>query len=226
MLPTNFLESEINGLGSHARRAYRPMSDAVKTKTSPDAAKLYIFLNFDAQKNISIQNGTYLRKKSQLLRDGQNGHHAPFQLRTLYGGDANRLYGAGGIWLRKDGGGGRRVAGDGGGTGLQEPDDVSGRHPYRTFCRGNERPQGSFRLSYVRRRAARLQGNFPALFYRQGRQAGPLSGALSAVRCHPQGIYGAKLSDGAAISLKKVRKNLRRIKKSLYLQSHSETSGI
>ena len=26
------------------------MSDAVKTKTSPDAAKLYIFLNFDAQK--------------------------------------------------------------------------------------------------------------------------------------------------------------------------------
>ena len=35
MLPTISSKAEINGQTSHARRAYRPMSDAVKTKTSP-----------------------------------------------------------------------------------------------------------------------------------------------------------------------------------------------
>ena len=35
MLPTNCSKVEINGLAYRARRAYRPMSDAVKTKTSP-----------------------------------------------------------------------------------------------------------------------------------------------------------------------------------------------
>ena len=35
MLPTNCLKAEINGQTYNARRAYRPMSDAVKTKTSP-----------------------------------------------------------------------------------------------------------------------------------------------------------------------------------------------
>ena len=35
MLPTNCLKVEINGLAYRARRAYHPMSDAVKTKTSP-----------------------------------------------------------------------------------------------------------------------------------------------------------------------------------------------
>ena len=35
MLPTNSLKAEIYGQTSDARRAYRPMSDAVKTKTSP-----------------------------------------------------------------------------------------------------------------------------------------------------------------------------------------------
>ena len=35
MLPTISSKAEINGQTSDARRAYRPMSDAVKTKTSP-----------------------------------------------------------------------------------------------------------------------------------------------------------------------------------------------
>ncbi len=35
LLPTISSKAEINGQTSHARRAYRPMSDAVKTKTSP-----------------------------------------------------------------------------------------------------------------------------------------------------------------------------------------------
>ena len=35
MLPTNCLKVEIYGLAYRARRAYCPMSDAVKTKTSP-----------------------------------------------------------------------------------------------------------------------------------------------------------------------------------------------
>ena len=41
MLPTNFSEAEINGQTSHARRAYRPMSYAVKTKTAPDGVHKY-----------------------------------------------------------------------------------------------------------------------------------------------------------------------------------------
>ena len=35
LLPTKCLKVEINGLAYRARRAYHPMSDAVKTKTSP-----------------------------------------------------------------------------------------------------------------------------------------------------------------------------------------------
>ena len=35
LLPTNCLKVEIYGLAYRARRAYCPMSDAVKTKTSP-----------------------------------------------------------------------------------------------------------------------------------------------------------------------------------------------
>ena len=35
MLPTKSSKAEINGQTYNARRAYRPMSDAVKTKTSP-----------------------------------------------------------------------------------------------------------------------------------------------------------------------------------------------
>ena len=83
MLPTNCLKAEINGQTYNARRAYRPMSDAVKTKTSPLNISANIAITFELTKGAPApchsRQRDFRRKSKQRWHPTRrrSGRHAP-----------------------------------------------------------------------------------------------------------------------------------------------------